>query len=160
MGAVIDTQATRTAALEYARKGWSVFPLATGLKVPRAGSSGFKDATIDPEVIHAWWSTNPTANLAIATGAVSGIDVIDVDGERGIASLRELMRCGPSFPTTYAVKTPRGLHLYLQHRPGVRSRANFRPGIDIRGDGGYVVAPPSIVGGCPYTRRPFDECFR
>jgi Bifunctional DNA primase/polymerase, N-terminal/Primase C terminal 2 (PriCT-2) len=80
-------------------------------------------------------------NVAIVTGEISGVVVLDVDGEEGRKSLESL---GP-LPRTPTVKSYRGHHYYFKH-PGARvtSRSGVLPGIDIKGDGGYAVAPPSV----------------
>src|SRR5450759_1653998 len=76
------------AALYYAQNGWPVFPL-TG-KVPFKESNGHKDATTNLEQIQIWWITHPTANIGVATGARSGIIVLDIDPPEGHFSLKEL----------------------------------------------------------------------
>ncbi len=83
----------------------------------------------------------PNANVAIATGAISGLVVIDIDGPDGEASLATL----PPMPETRIVQTGRGRHLYFAHPGGAvpNSAGKLGKGIDVRGDSGYVVAPPS-----------------
>jgi len=133
------------AALRYARIGWHILPIVPGQKIP-ASSHGVKDATTNPRQIEAWWSRWPDANIAVACGLNSGIYVIDVDvniekGVNGIESLREF----PALPETITQNTPRGgFHAFYRTDNPPRNRNNFRPGIDIRGDGYYVVLPPSI----------------
>lgn len=124
-------------ALRYAERGWLVLPLRPREKVP-LGAHGLLDATTDPTVISAW---PDDANIGIRTGAVSGIVVLDADaGHGGLESL-DLLR----LPETATVLTGGGgLHYYFAH-PGheVRNATGLLPGIDLRGDGGYVVAPRS-----------------
>lgn len=138
-------------ALYYASIGWPVFPLEPGKKTPlgRLARNGVKNATTDPKTIRAWWADTPTANIGIATGAGSGVDVIDFDPD-GLDRLADLdPGAGP------AVRTPRGAHRYVTHALGRRNSAGkIGAGIDVRGDGGYVVAPPSTVGGRPYSWLP------
>lgn len=148
-----------SSALWYASVGLHVFPLAPGAKIPRAGSHGCKDATTDPELVTRWWSARPDANVAIATGHL--VDVVDVDGLVGQTSRADLWcehceepRCdhtgkGTIFATIERdsvgkVLTPRqgGMHLYVP-ATGDGNKANIFPGVDYRGVGGYVVAPPS-----------------
>jgi hypothetical protein len=133
-------------ALAYARHGWSVFALVPRGKVPLAGSRGHHDASSDPEVIGSWWTANPQANIGLATGERSGVWVLDLDGPDGEASWRELVdRHGGVEPRTLCALTGRGRHLYF-HCPDeltIRSCAGLRPHLDVRGDGGYVVAPGS-----------------
>lgn len=138
-------------ALDLAARGYAVFPLSPGTKVPLAGGHGCKDATTDLERIRTWWITHPEANIGLATGPLSGVDVLDIDGEEGEASLRQLEEELGATPYTYEVRTPRGgRHLYFQHREGLKNKAKYLPGIDVRTAGGYVVVPPSHVEGRPY----------
>ena len=105
---------------------------------------GFKVATTDPRQIEAWWRKWPDANIGIATGAMSGIVVIDVDGANGLAFLKTLVDQHEPLPRTAIVKTARGWHFYF----ALPAQCTLIPcstgnGLDVRGDGGYVVAPPS-----------------
>ena len=134
---------------QYAGRGWCVFPCVAGAKVP-ATTHGLHDATTDRDVIRQWWERWPRANVAIRTGAVSGLVVLDVDGPEGFASLKALEARHGALPRTYTVSTPRGgLHFYFAHPGGTipNSAGKIAPGIDLRGDGGYVVAPPSVLTG-------------
>jgi hypothetical protein len=163
------------AALDYAAHGWAIFPVH-GVSSCRCGSRmsdcsspgkhpltrrGAKDATTDARVIAGWWRRWPDANLALATGAASGVVVIDVDPPRGELSLNRLEDAGYELPETATVRTGSGgLHLYFAapdlplgnsagRLPGVGLEL---PGIDLRADGGYVVAPPSVhVAGSGYV---------
>lgn len=126
------------AALRYASQGYHVFPCLPKSKAP-ATSDGFKSATIDPQVIENWWRMNPNYNVAIATGEKSNLTVIDIDGPEGHDSATKL-----ELPT-FTVLTPTGgAHIYYQYEAGIRNRVKFAPGLDIRTEGGYVVAAPSI----------------
>lgn len=136
-------------ALEYASKGWAVFPCAPRDKRP-ATKHGCKDATTDPETIRAWWGENPEYNVAIATGEPSKLVVIDVDvsdekeGDRHIVEL--VRENGPIDYVAHCETGTGGAHYYLPH-PGHRvpnSASRLAPGIDVRGEGGYVIAPPSV----------------
>jgi len=137
------------AALSYARRGWPVFPCQQGGKTPLT-HHGFKDASTDSGVIKNWWHRWPSANVAVATGAVSGIIVLDVDGPEGPESFESL---GGTPPTPMVHTANGGRHYYLKHPGGRVSNFTKRlPGLDLRGDGGYVVAPPSALGnGKDYT---------
>ena len=142
------------AALAYADRGWQVFPVKPD-KDPWT-PNGFKDASDDPEQLAFWWRQHPTAGVAIATGAVSGLDVIDEDtpkgGARGRAELEK--RIGPLPPTYEVLSGGGGKHFYFAH-PGVEVPCSVRElgtGLDVRGDGGYIIAPPTIHG---KTRRPY-----
>ncbi len=148
-------------ALAYAKCGWAIFPLTPGMKIPLAGSNGFKDASTDPETINRWWSEHPTANIGLATGKPSAVWVIDVDmkkGKDGKASLKAFAASHPGVPPmTKRVRTPSGgVHLYVAYddTDPVRSRADILVGVDIRGDGGYVVLPPSKTDAGEYTWAP------
>ncbi len=136
-------------ALDYGSVGWHVFPLEANGKRPdgRLAPHGLHDATTDPDQIRAWWRKVPDANVGIATGGESGIVVLDVDGSEGLTAWDALMADGrEEIPSSFLVTTPRGgVHVYLAHpgRPVPNSAGKLAPNIDVRGDGGYVVAPPS-----------------
>jgi putative DNA primase/helicase len=146
-------------ALAYASHGLHVFPLHSvqegrctcgkdcgrnGGKHPQV-SGGFKVATKNPRQIQAWWCKWPNANIGIATGGISGIIVVDIDGSEALTRLRELESSYGSLPKTLTAKTARGWHLYFKHpHSELVIPCTARDGIDIRGDGGYVVAPPSV----------------
>ena len=138
------------AAIEYAKKGFAVFPLKYRDKVPLT-RNGCKDATTDAAQIKAWWQKYPNANIGLATGSVSqNIFVIDldIDEDRGIDgyhSLEDWQREHGDFPETWTAITGRGgYHLYYRGNGKIKNRAGIIDGVDIRGNGGYVVAPPSI----------------
>jgi uncharacterized protein YndB with AHSA1/START domain len=136
-------------ALQYASMGWQVFPLAQGAKVPREGSRGLHDATTDHQQINEWWGADPTANVGIRTGIASGLTVIDVDGETGTQSMLKVKHLFPHDPTR-VIKTPKGHHLYFKYNPLWNTKVKILDGVDVRSEGGYVVAPPSIVGDKQY----------
>lgn len=124
----------------YASMGVPVFPLQPGSKRPWPGSHGVKDATTDVAQINAWWRTQPQANIGLAAGVV--FDVIDLDGPEAV---RQWLNVKP-VPQIGKVKSPRtaGWHLYVPVT-GATNKAGALPKIDVRGSGGYVVAPPSIL---------------
>jgi hypothetical protein len=127
------------AALRYACRGFAVFP-ANG-KRPYT-DHGLHDASTDPETIERWWRRWPAANIAVRTGSVSGLLVLDADD---LDSLHELEREHGQLPRTASVVTPRGgQHLWLRHSGGVASSASrLKPGLDIRAENAYIIAPPS-----------------
>lgn len=147
-------------ALAYAREGWPVVPChsvrngrcscgksncGSPGKHPRT-KNGLKDATTDPGKIRAWWTRWPDANIGLRLG--DGIFVADVDGPEGEAFLAE-----HGLPETLTARTGldgdfRGRHLYLYAPEGVviRNRARIAPGLDVKGDDGLVIAPPSLHG--------------
>jgi hypothetical protein len=136
-----DTGAASAApALALAGRGWHVFPCAG--KIPRT-RNGCKDATADPAVITGWWDMWPGADIGVATGG--GLVVLDVDGEPGADALHQLERAHDPLPATVcAITGGGGAHYYFASTAPVRNSAGkLGAGLDVRGDGGYVVAPPS-----------------
>jgi hypothetical protein len=132
-------------ALALASRGLAVFPCRPWDKRP-ATANGLKDATTDHEKIGQWWLTEPQFNVAIATGAVSKIFVVDVDGLDAEGALRNLEAEHGELPATVEAITARGRHLYFKTpEAAVRNTAGkIAPGLDTRGTGGYVLSPPSI----------------
>ena len=103
-------------------------------------SKGLKTASKDPVVLENLWAGRQGMNLAIATGVASGIFVVDIDGDLGRESLSKL----PPLPETLTARTFRGHHYYFKYPDKkVGNKTHLWPNIDIRGEGGYVVAPPS-----------------
>lgn len=140
-----------TAALELAAGGMPVFPCGPD-KTPMV-ATGFHAATTDPDTITAWWRRWPEAMVAVPTGEASGLLVVDVDIKNngaGNDSLIDLEHALGELPKSWAAETPSGGWHYFFKRPDdtvVRSSAGtVAPGIDIRGEGGYVVVAPSING--------------
>lgn len=128
-------------ALFYARWGWPVHPLTPGGKVPIT-KHGCKDATTDTEQITQWWNENPHANIGLATG--HAFDVIDVDVPTGALEWANFRDNPKQLWNIYGwVTTPSGgWHAYVEPT-GHGNLTSLRPGVDFRGKGGYVVAPPS-----------------
>src|SRR5258707_135433 len=154
-----NTRGLAESAQGYARNGWRVFPLhavhdgdcscgkdhcSSAGKHPRT-KNGVKDATTDARQIARWWEQWPLANIGIATGTATGLYVIDVDCAKGatLESLEELGIVGLTW--TLTVRTGSGgYHLYLLCPQALGNTAGkLAPYVDTRGDGGYVVAPPS-----------------
>jgi hypothetical protein len=116
--------------------------------IGRLAPDGFKDATTNEDTIREWWRIEPKAAVGVATGAKSGILVIDIDtkkGKNGEETLEEIEKELGRLPETKtAITMSDGKHYYFNHVEGIRSGTDvLGPGIDLRGDGGYVVAPPS-----------------
>jgi hypothetical protein len=132
-------------ALALARKGLAVLPCWPRGKLPIT-KHGCKDASTDPAKIESWWNYNPTANIAVATGAISSIFVLDVDGLDAETALAKLEAEHGALPATVEAITARGRHIYFKMPAAdVRNSASrIAAGIDVRGDGGYVLAPPSM----------------
>jgi hypothetical protein len=132
------------AALQLAQHGLAVFPCQPRGKEP-ACDTGLHAATTDAERINRWWCAVSDLNIGVATGMVSGIFVLDVDGDEGEASLRLLEQQHGALPPTIEAITGKGRHCYFCMRGSIRNSAGqIAAGLDIRGDGGYVIAPPSV----------------
>lgn len=166
------TQAHLEAALQYARMGWHVAP-GWGCARPRVCSCpkgagckdagkhpwtahGLKDATTSDPHIRQWWGKQcPGANIIVATGGVSGFDVLDVDlhsdGPDGAAALAALEREHGELPLTVEQLTGGGgRHVLFRHAEGVTNKTGALPlGLHVRGDGGYILVEPSnhVSGG-------------
>jgi hypothetical protein len=141
-------------AVGYAASGVPVFPCVPGGKVPLT-PSGFYDATTDSAVITTWWTRHPQANIAAPTGTPA-FDVLDVDVRAdgsGWDAFHEARRAGLIDGWVRAVQTPSGgLHL---HYPGTQQRNGTIRGrhLDFRGQGGYVLLPPSLGQTKAYSRE-------
>ncbi len=155
-------------ALRYAGRGWHVLPLhtpegagcscgkadcASAGKHPRT-KDGLASATTDPAKIQEWWRRWPQANVGIRTGEISGLAALDIDGEDGKGSLQRLQAEHGPLPATLRALTGRadsegkrkGCHYFFEMPEGVALRNSAGvagKGLDVRGDGGYVVAAPS-----------------
>jgi len=138
-----DCNARSQIVLDYAARGWSVFPLRPNAKEP-ATKSGFYDATANPATLRRYFRFYPY-NVGIRTGIASKIFVVDVDGHAGAVSLAELEAQNGPLPGTLISTGNSGFHLWFYtEQPIPCSVSKIGPGIDVRGDGGYAVAPPSI----------------
>ncbi len=150
-----------TAALRYAAHGWPVVPLASpagqGCSCPAGPDcssigkhprtrDGLYSATVDPGQVARWWRRWPDANIGVVTGRASGIVVLDIDLPNGPTSLAQLQSDHDMLPATLTQRTGSGGWQLVFTRPdgGMRNRAGMEPGIDVRGDGGYIVVPPSM----------------
>lgn len=166
--------ALQQAAHAYAEHGVAIFPVAPRDKLPAlpkcaqiehahlpadcggGDGHGFHDATTDTDTIGRWWTDRPDANIGIALGA-NDVFVLDVDGPAGRAALDELEQTYTPLPETYQVVTGRSEgsgrhHIFRQPAEGPRVRnRKVADHLETRGDGGYVVAPPSVhPSGRPY----------
>lgn len=149
----------RNSANKYADMGFAVFPLFEKSKKPCI-KNGFKVASADHEQINAWWSVRPYTNIGIACGEMSGgLVVIDIDvdnetGKDGMETLREWEKEHGELPETATVITGSGgIHLYYKTDKEIHTSVNADAGVDIRANGGYIVAPPSIH---PDTGRAYE----
>jgi len=145
----IPRTSTLEAALQFARLQWSVIPMRTRDKRPLIKWLEYQRRLATEEEITQWYQRWPDANVGIVTGAISGLVVVDIDprhgGEQSLAQWKK--RYG-SLPSTLEARTGGGgRHVYFKHPGGViHNRVAIAPGIDLRADGGCVVAPPSIHG--------------
>lgn len=151
------------AALRYAAMGYAVLPLARGAKRPHrmlGERGGVHHATRDADLIMRWWRGDQAANIGVATGQVSQLAVVDLDVKHGADGLAEF----ESFTTAWGLPVPHvlplqstpsgGVHLWLRTPAGmaVPERPGILPGVDVKGDGGYVAAAPSMVLVQPLAR--------
>jgi hypothetical protein len=146
-----------TAALGYLARGWSVVPVVERGKRPIVRWQTFEDRHPTEAEVRGWFERWPPANVAVVTGAISGIVVLDVDPSHGgEESLTRLALRNAGLPQTVEATTGGGgRHIYFEH-PGfeVKNRAGLSPGLDLRGDGGVIIVPPSIhLSGTPYSWR-------
>ena len=145
-------------ALDYTKKNdWCVFPLhrSTGGRCTCGDTdcsapgkhpwtkNGVKDASSDPDAIGRWSSKFDRGNIGIATGEASRVAVLDIDGPEGEAELAELLTRSAPLPETLTARTGRGRHVYFSSESPLACR-KIAPHIDLKADGGYVVAPPSL----------------
>ena len=156
----------RSAALAYAAKSIPVFPCKPGKKVPLT-PHGHLDATTDPETIRRWWTRWPDANIGYPTGERSGVIAVDMDTYKpGAWTQEDIARGLGELPETAEVETGRGggqlLYAYPEDADGLRKgipENELGPGVCIKADGGYVLAPPSVTEG-PYKvlkKRPLAK---
>jgi len=140
-----DSPPPAALAATYLSHGWAPIPLEPRGKRPLLDWKPFQATTPTPADVWEWWAKWPDANVGLVTGAVSGLVVLDLDG---LAAVEEFVRrhreAGEGPMALPVVRTGKGLHLYFKHPGGtVPNRARLLAGWDIRGDGGYVVAPGS-----------------
>lgn len=139
------------AALKYAKEyGWAVFPVSPKSKRPLT-PNGFKDAKKTPGPIKAWWKRYPNASIGIATGSMSNLVVIDedIDEDKDLDGVHEMIlweRENGTLPETISVITGRGgSHRYYHYKgDDLESRIGIIDGVDVRAEGAYVIAPPSV----------------
>jgi len=149
------------AALEYLDRGWSVIPICLDTKRPRIEWRKYQTELPTSEEVERWWTVNPNDGIALVTGELTGLVVVDCDNEEAAEAARQAGMVSP-----VKVQTKRGHHLYFAHprdgirrgpRAGVNTRGADWPkidGLDFRGDGGYVLLPPTknysweIAAGC------------
>ncbi len=147
-----------SAALDYLRRGWSVIPIRAHDKRPAIRWLEFQQRHASEDEVRDWFQRWPDGNVGIVTGVVSGIVVLDIDPKHdGDVSLAGLIREHGPLPQTIEAQTGGGgRHIYFAHPGGVvHNKVGLAPGMDLRGDGGCVVAPPSVhVSGRTYQWLP------
>jgi Bifunctional DNA primase/polymerase, N-terminal len=149
------------ASAMLARRGIPVFPCATGGKQPLT-NHGFRDATHELTTVQGWWRRWPDANIGMPTGAPSGVDVVDVDvhpAGSGFGAFERARAAGHVVGWAWLVRTPSsGVHAYFL-RSGPEAQRSWQvPSrhIDFRGDGGYIILPPSRVATADGTTRRYE----
>jgi hypothetical protein len=154
----VNGAAPAAPALDLAGRGLAVLPVygivngRCGCGDPKCSSPGkhprtkhgHRDATVDADQIRMWWRACPIANVGVRTG--NGLLVLDIDPRNGgVESLAALQKEHGAIPLTVTVRTGGGgLHYYFRAAASVRARSGVLPGIDLKSDGGFVVAPPSV----------------
>lgn len=139
-------------ALVYRRQGFSVIPIQPREKKPLIAWEKYQNEKGTEKEIEAWWSKWPEANIGIVAGAISGLVTIDLDSVEAKDKLKELLP-GYDLRRVPRSRTGKGWQLFFKH-PGtpIQNRAGTIPDLDVRGDDGYLVAPPST--------HPTAETFR
>src|SRR3974390_1218387 len=141
-------------ARRYLARGWSLLPLRSHDKRPLVAWEPLQSSHPSAEQVADWFGRWPDANIGIVTGEISNLIVLDIDPKHGgDASLDRLERQFGQLPATIEVTTGGGGHHFYFAHPGglIRRRPGLAQGVDLRGDGGYIVAPPSIhPSGHPY----------
>ncbi len=134
------------AALRYSELGYNIFPCLPKSKRP-ATQNGFKDATRDSEQISSWWRHNPRYNLGLPTGSINRVLVVDFDFKDGIRAddaMFEFEREFGKLPETpYQMTGNYGLQFFFEEREPIATAIRVRTNTDIKGEGGYVIVPPS-----------------
>lgn len=150
---LIDTREAGlpVAASQLAAAGLPVFPCVPGAKRPLT-EHGFHDATTNLGRVEQWWGRWPEANIGVPTGQASGLVVVDVDVHSEADGYRwfgRANRAGLTVGWDVLVSTPSGgMHAYYPVAPGTEQQRSWQAamaGIDFRGDGGYIIVPPSVV---------------
>ena len=143
----VNSKDIENSALRYLARECSVIPVRAGDKRPAVRWKQYQSKIASKKEVRNWFRQQPDANIGIVTGKVSNLVVIDVDPRHGGAeSLAGLESAHERLPHTIEALTGSGgRHIYFEH-PGfdIQNRVGLKPGIDLRGDGGCVVVPPSL----------------
>lgn len=141
----------REAAHEAVRRGFTIFPIAPDSKVPLLKENWLQIATTDAKQIDAWWDAHPDANIAGLTGDKL---IFDIDKRHGGLDTWSMLKMVEDFPdTSWSVTAGGGAHMIYQMPDGQKVKAGAHKagqGIDIKGDGGYILLPGSTIKGIPY----------
>ena len=155
-------------ALEYLERGWSVIPIKPQGKRPAIKWLEYQNRLPTEDEVTNWWTQWEDYDIALVTGEISGVVVVDCDNDNAYNASQEA-----NMKTPIKVKTKRGIHLYFEHpkdgirrgpRAGVNSRGSDWPminGLDFRGDGSYALLPPSknYTWDYPVDVFDYDEMF-
>ena len=153
LSGILGTSSNRDCALTHAAAGFAIFPVrdwgdGTGWKPIKAFP---EKASCDLAQINDWWSRWPNARVGLLTGQRNGITVLDLDVKNGKDGIASLARLG--FPDVASIalcrsRTPTGgLHLFFAYNPRLKGTVGkIGEGIDVRNNGGYVIAPESLKG--------------
>ncbi len=157
----VDPDEVWQTALAYASLGWSVIPLRVGMKVPRVRWRPLMNHAADRNTVADWFSRWPFSNVGIVCGKVSGIVVLDLDSVEGVENVQRIS--GGVGIEAATVSSGKGMHLYFAAPPEpVPTRVGLLPGVDLKGEKGFVVAPPSVhATGARYAwtlQRPLTPC--
>jgi len=131
-------------SLWYQKAGYSVIPVRQNKKPYLKEWKPYQTKKANQDQIQSWWQRWPNANVAIVTGKISGIDVVDVDSKAGMDALSEFL---PDSLITPIARTPGGgWHYYFEYKKGLVNKARVITGCDTRSEGGYIICPPSNNG--------------
>lgn len=136
-----------SAAFAYLRRGWSIIPIERHGKRPLIHWEEYQRRLPKEPELRDWYTRWPYANVAVVTGALSNLVVLDVDPRHGgDKALAKLQQTHGKFPRTVEARSGGGgRHIYFSHPGGtVSNRVGLVRGVDLRGDGGLVIAPPSV----------------
>lgn len=129
-------------ALAYLGRGWSVIPVGQD-KRPLISWKEFQTRRATPEELVNWWTQNPDAQIGIVTGSISNLTVIDVESDGDFSLVKD---------KTFTVETGgKGRHYFFEYEKEFKNAVRIFPSVDVRSEGGYVVAPGSATSKGAYT---------